>query len=42
MMIEEFIEMAKRNKRQFRDKPAVTASKFMSFWSKVSVFFCHN
>ena len=36
MMIEEFIEIAKGNKREYKDKPAITAGIFMSFWSKVS------
>ena len=36
MMIEEFISIAKGNKREFKDNSAITAGRFMSFWSKVS------
>ena len=36
MVIEEFIATAKGKKREHKDKPAITADRFMSFWSKVS------
>ena len=31
-MIEECIEIAKGNKKEYKDKPAITAVRFMSFW----------
>ena len=36
MMIEEIIATVQGNKRNFQDKPEITASEFVVFWSKIS------